>query len=991
MNSPKEKNQCIQCEQYKKELQEKEDKIKILENNILKIKSLLSESGSLIDGYNEIMEENKNLKLEIEKLKNDINIYNNNNYQFEILKQKIIRYQQENQELKATKQFYESQKTPNIKNKDSNETKIKRELCQKDKEINQLNTIISLLKSHNNDEHLSNEDIIKKYSKSKVNNNNINNINNNIIHNNSIVDEDDTLFFENDNNNNNNIYNHEMDFPNKNFVNINNVKMIDLYKEKEFLSDEYQKYKQKYIIYKFKYHEFKKTTKLFLNYLKIIPPGNNISNIFESINDKKTLNLIGTKRLKSNNEKDEKKTSDYLYNNINAIRNININNQKRKKSEDTFKDNFKIPSLFNNTFNDNEDYYNGDIKIVETEEENNTNSKKNKKKVEKKKNERKKSEKKKRGRKKNIEIKELDEEESAIDKSNKSDVSKSDEEKDKKKKKEKDNKIKSEPKKRGRKPKKEKDKKFKNNGEEKVIIDSEDEDEDEDENEDKIKDKDKANNDKNKKNEENIEKGLNDEDNKEGKEEKNKNNEEKENNNSKEKENKIKEGHIGPIPRNIKKKIDPTVQKTLNINNLLNLLSNNPEKITEENLNSILCLQNTINEKVSFIFEIIMPNLIRIELSRVLSLFEILLDLNEDSKTIIGVNILENIHMNLNTNSLLSKKIHLKIANKTNETYKNYINKNYSLAIYLISFLIDILYRKLVDISCIDNFIFQLIFDKNIDDKNKNNILLILINTIKEENQDNNNKVFFKEDQLKKYLSPENENKFYFFISYKNILISQKIVNLILSIYDKNKINNIDNEIINHFNNIFNCIPEDKELKIEIPNLTEEYKSPIKFNTDLFYLEIFQALSIIVEIKEMKWIIENIFVNILWKAFINSNKDSLKRALSIYYSSLLFYLCLKNGLKNNTNDNLLQQKEFSTLYAWLYGLYKTQQQNENIIGFYEKICALSWIIESPIMNMSTRVYDTVKESVNDYIKNEKEKLCPLDFLDKLRKLKLLEK
>ena len=129
MNSPKEKNQCIQCEQYKKELQEKEDKIKILENNILKIKSLLSESGSLIDGYNEIMEENKNLKLEIEKLKNDINIYNNNNYQFEILKQKIIRYQQENQELKATKQFYESQKTPNIKNKDSNETKIKRELC----------------------------------------------------------------------------------------------------------------------------------------------------------------------------------------------------------------------------------------------------------------------------------------------------------------------------------------------------------------------------------------------------------------------------------------------------------------------------------------------------------------------------------------------------------------------------------------------------------------------------------------------------------------------------------------------------------------------------------------------------------------------------------------------------------------------------------------------------------------------------------------------
>ena len=98
----------MQCEQYKKELEEKDSKIKILENNILKIKSLLSESGSLIDGYNEIMEENKNLKSEIENLKNDINLHNNNNYQFELLKQKMLRYQQENQELKAVKQFYES-------------------------------------------------------------------------------------------------------------------------------------------------------------------------------------------------------------------------------------------------------------------------------------------------------------------------------------------------------------------------------------------------------------------------------------------------------------------------------------------------------------------------------------------------------------------------------------------------------------------------------------------------------------------------------------------------------------------------------------------------------------------------------------------------------------------------------------------------------------------------------------------------------------------
>ena len=71
MTSPEGKDQikCINCELYKKEIQEKDAKIKILENNLLKIKSLLSESGSLIDGYNEIMEENKQLKIEIDKLK----------------------------------------------------------------------------------------------------------------------------------------------------------------------------------------------------------------------------------------------------------------------------------------------------------------------------------------------------------------------------------------------------------------------------------------------------------------------------------------------------------------------------------------------------------------------------------------------------------------------------------------------------------------------------------------------------------------------------------------------------------------------------------------------------------------------------------------------------------------------------------------------------------------------------------------------------------
>ena len=376
MNSSKEKisSPCIQCEQYKKEIEDKNAKIKILENNILKIKSLLSESGSLIDGYNEIMEENKNLKEEIENLKNNINILNNNNYHFELLKQKMLRYQKENEELKAGKQFYESQKKQNINIKDSNETKIKRELSQKDKEINQLNTVISLLKLQNNEQKLSNEEIIKKYSKTIKNNNNNNN--------NSMLDDDELLFTENDNNNNNlnkniyygtNSYNNAIDYRNNNYNNkINDVKIIDLCKEKEFLSDEYQRYKQKYLVYKFKYHEFKKTTKLFLNYMKVLPSGFNFTNFCENLNEKKSINLLGAKRLKTKSKSNydyDKEDLKSIENNMNVIRNININNQTRKKSEDM--NIFKMPSLFNNTFidNDNEDSKEENVKLIESEKE----------------------------------------------------------------------------------------------------------------------------------------------------------------------------------------------------------------------------------------------------------------------------------------------------------------------------------------------------------------------------------------------------------------------------------------------------------------------------------------------------------------------------------------------------------------------------------------------------------------------------------------------
>lgn len=948
MTSPEGKDQikCINCELYKKEIQEKDAKIKILENNLLKIKSLLSESGSLIDGYNEIMEENKQLKIEIDKLKNSINKSSNDNYQFDLLKGKMLRFQQENEKLRSSIHFYESQKNQSLNSRNSNEIKIKRELSLKDKEINQLNTVISILKLKHNEQKNTNEDIIKNFNKGNGNNG---------------IDPDELYFLDNNNKDNiinNNDYNSENEY--RSNINTNNIKMIDLFKEKEFLSDEYQRYKQKYIIYKFKYHEFKKTTKLFLNKMKIIPPGNNILDVFEFFNDKKNINLIGNKRLK------EKEDSN-LFNNIHSLRS---NNKSNKKIEDNFKNILRLPSVDNDSYSDNDKDEKIDVNEDEEKSERVNNKSKSRKKITKSRNKK---------------IKREKSEESHESKSKEKNGD--DNNKDKK-----NNKQKTESKKRGRKPKKEKE-----NTEQKNEIKKEIKEEDKlKDNKNLEKENKKEKNDENKENIQKEEKNLilkEKEINNEAKSNLNKDGENKEDKN-KSSEKKIIEEYISPIQKNIKKKLDPIAQKALNTNTLLNLLSNNPEKITEENLNTILSLQSTLHEKISFLFEVIISNLIQLELSRVLTLFEVFIDITpEDSMSLIGINILENINLHLNSTSLLNKKIHLKFMNKTNETYKTYITKNFTSPIFIVSFLIDIIFRKLDDVSSLSNFIFKLVFDKNIDEKNKSKMLIILNNTLKEKNMEDitTKKLYYKEEQYNRYTSSENENKFYFFLFYKSTLISNRIFNLILSIYphESNPDINIDQEIISKFNDIFNTIPEEQELKIEIPNFPEEYKSSIKFNSNLFYLEIFQALNIIVEIKDVKWIAENIFTNVLWKNFQNSKKDSLKRALSIYYTSLLFYLCLKAGIKNHGSENLLEQIEFSRIYGWLYSIYNPQIQFENFIGFYERICALSWIVESPIMTMSTKVVDSIKEVVGKIINGEKESLCPSDFLDKIKKLKLI--
>jgi hypothetical protein len=89
----------------------------------------------------------------------------------------------------------------------------------------------------------------------------------------------------------------------------NEIKINELYKEKEFLENEYQNYKEKYIIYKSKYKEFKNNITFFMKFL-------NFSNInYHPIEDFEKI--LGNKR-----ERENKQINNIIENN--KIRKISI-------------------------------------------------------------------------------------------------------------------------------------------------------------------------------------------------------------------------------------------------------------------------------------------------------------------------------------------------------------------------------------------------------------------------------------------------------------------------------------------------------------------------------------------------------------------------------------------------------------------------------------------------------------------------------------------
>ena len=896
---------CPKCNKLKNDLEEKIKECEILKKNILVLKSQLFNTSNLISSYIQIKQENEKLKEDNKELKEKIEEAGDN-YQFKILKEKHLKLQEKYKELQiiynqANLLLEQFQKNKSEGNSKSNENKLKRELSEKEKQINNQKLIISRLQDKTNLKIDENGD----FESYEVQN-----------------------YFVNNNNENNRE---------------NEIKINELYKEKEFLENEYQKYKQKYIIYKSKYKEFKNNISFFMKFLNFSNINYNTIEDFEKIlgskrerENKQINNLIEINKIRkisidSNNIGSDIFDKKYI---IEQDENsLNFQEEKKKNNENNSKiqlnKNEKVNQKNNNDLNLNQDK---DM-ITQRKMEKNKN---NKEIIEEKKNNIIIDEK---VNDNNIEVKEEKNEKNEkikeiIPKKKKGRKSKNNKEKEEKKVNEKiDKKVEN-------KIKESKEEEMANEKKEKITNDNKDFQ--------LIKNDEKGNILK-------KEKEMIKEENK---------------NTSKE------EIHLNPIK---KPKIIQENPENLKETFLKYIIINSKNEITKEFIIEKFEKVSSISEKINLIFETIIPNIKKIDISNMLSLIEMFIEsyIEKDNNNIskIIVNFIENI--NLELNNLQKNKSKFRVTKDYKNFKVEYLNKN-SCAFSFINFSLLLLSQHSNDLSEISKFLLKLALNNN----NNNNNLNKICSFFKENNIITNNKTFINEKDLILYKSENNVNSFYFIQSFKTRIVSEKIFNLIINCYSNDKIE--ENEIQNLF---FDSIKQTLDL-IDENIIINQNNNIFNLSQNLIFLELYQIFSLMVNLLKFNWIYFKIFEEIFWSDFAKQKKNSFRRICDIYYSSLLFNLILKKEGKDSIKGINIQNKNehIGQFYGWLSSIFNPDKEFFDLISPFERICSLSWLIESYIFNMLGNPLKNVKEVINDLIKNYPNENFPKDFIDIIKKI-----
>jgi hypothetical protein len=220
-----------------------------------------------------------------------------------------------------------------------------------------------------------------------------------------------------------------------------------------------------------------------------------------------------------------------------------------------------------------------------------------------------------------------------------------------------------------------------------------------------------------------------------------------------------------------------------------------------------------------------------------------------------------------------------------------------------------------------------------------------------------------------------NINKIYFFDFYINKIITFYILNFMEGIIDKWEDSQDETEIlISSLSNKILELDDTIELK-------ESNNDKINFAGDIRYLEIVQMLHICFLIKDSDWVFINIFQNVLWNQFLNTQEESQKRVGIIFFISMVYnHLVMK--------DTQLEKQSTKEIMGWVFSIINPTF-TEQKISLYDRVAALSEFIDTPMVKFDPSVHSIISSVVNNLLANSNRENFPEDFLEKIKKMNLI--
>ena len=391
------------------------------------------------------------------------------------------------------------------------------------------------------------------------------------------------------------------------------------------------------------------------------------------------------------------------------------------------------------------------------------------------------------------------------------------------------------------------------------------------------------------------------------------------------------------LTKQVSQHIDPIlIKKPTDISELLNNYftksKNKNDNLKLEEINNILN-NKTNTEKIIIIFDVIKNTLYKKE--KIKHFLEFYFSLNKNNLEKININFFENLNLNI-------------------KFFENKIKYFYEI--------IKIIYDNSFEVSEISKFFYNLP-----DLINNKKILAKIFKKIKNNFDFKTDKNYINLKQQKNLENIENKNNFYFCNFFHNLIISKEIFVIILEIYSNDDLSSdeISNLIITKIKEIFDSINNEEEYKINLNNLT--------------ILQIFQILKISFNLRDNEFIFNKIFIEILWDIF--QKNIGYKKFLSIYFSSYIFYNFFKKEKKID---------EYSMkIFSWLFAIYNPNDENKSLIKIYDKLAALSWLINTNFFNTFENPKNNLKEILNNMIINGENELWPIDFKEVIIKNKYL--